>query len=106
MKVTVLHQTTREEAIVIVDRSADQLFDFGSSSVLLTVQKKSWNGSVMEFLLVAKAGFIALPVSGTVTVDDANVIIECELPALARNFVGEDKIAASIAKRVSGLLRP
>ena len=104
MTVTVAHKTTRENAIGIVDRSADQIFDFGSNSVLLTEQKKIWSGPVMEFSLVAKAGFIALPVSGTVTVDEVNVVIECELPALAKNFVGEDKIAASVGKRVTRLL--
>ena len=104
MTVTVPHRTTSEKAIALVDQSADRIFDFGSSSVTLTDQKKVWNGPVMEFSLTARAGFIALPVSGTVTVDDTNVVVECELPALAKNFVGEEKIAASVQKRVAGLL--
>jgi hypothetical protein len=99
---------TPERAREVVDRSSDQLFDFGSKSVLLTDQKKEWASgappAVMTFSLVAKAGFIALPVAGTVTVDESNVTVECELPALAKNFIGEDKVAASVEKRLAGML--
>src|SRR5579859_6334968 len=98
MRAVISHGTSREKAIETVDRSSSDLFDFGSKSVLLTEQKKSWRGPVMEFSLVAKAGFITLPLAGTVTVDDTNVTIECELPALVKNFIGEEKLRGGIEK--------
>jgi hypothetical protein len=104
MTVVLAHKTTREKAIGIVDRSSGDLFDFGSKAVVMTDQKKEWKGSVMEFSLVAKAGFIVVPLSGTVTVDDTNVTVECELPPLVKNFIGEGKLRASVEKHVSGLL--
>jgi hypothetical protein len=104
MKAVVTHGTTREKAIEVVDRSANNLFDFGSRSVILADQTHSWNGPVMNFSVVVKAGFIALPLAGTVTVDDVNVTIECELPGLVKNFIGEDKLRGDIERHVSALL--
>jgi hypothetical protein len=104
MKIVLAHNTTQEKAISRVDKSADNFFDFGTTAVSLVDQKKTWTGPKMDFSLVAKAGFIALPVSGTLLVDDVNVTIDVELPALAKNFVGEDKIRVNMEQKVRGLL--
>ena len=96
MKVVVPHNTTQEKAIALVDRSSSDLFDFGSKSVVMADQ--------MDFSMVAKVGFISLPLTGNVLVDDVNVAVDVELPALAKNFVGEDKISASVEQKVRGLL--
>ena len=105
MKIVVAHHTTVEKAIAIVDRSANDLFEgVGGGAVQLVERKKDWNGPVMDFSLTARVGFISLPISGTVVVDDVNVTVDCELPALAKNFVGEDKIRGSIERKVRGML--
>lgn len=104
MKVVIAHGKTQQEAVVVVDRSADDLFDMGGGSVSLTDQKKTWNGSVMDFSLVARVGFIALPISGTVIVDDLNVTVEAELPNLVKTFIGEDKIRMGVERKVRGML--
>jgi hypothetical protein len=104
MKVVVPHNTTQEKAIALVDRSSSDLFDFGSKSVVMADQKKTWTGPRMDFSMVAKVGFISLPLTGNVLVDDVNVAVDVELPALAKNFVGEDKISASVEQKVRGLL--
>lgn len=104
MTIIVPHKTTQEKAIALVDKSAGDLFDIGSGAIGLVDQKKSWNGPVMDFSLTAKAGFISLPISGTVQVDATNIVVKCDLPALAKNFIGEDKIQASIEQKVRGLL--
>ena len=70
----------------------------------MTDQKKSWAGPVMDFSLTAKAGFISLPISGTVKVDDTNVTIVCELPPIVKTFVGEGKIQSAVEGRVRGML--
>jgi hypothetical protein len=97
MDVIVPHHTTREEAMKKVDRSATDLFGgLGGASVTMTDPKKSWNGPVMDFSVTANAGFISLPLSGQVTVDDTNITIHCELPGLVNRFVGEEKVRAAI----------
>jgi len=103
--VVVPHHTTVEQAIGIVDRSANGLFDdAGGGRVELVERKQSWNGPVMDFSLSARMGFISLPISGTVVIDEINVTLHCELPALAKNFLGEEKIQADLDRRVRAML--
>ncbi len=105
MTVIVPHNTTPEKAIASIDRSATTLFEgSGGSAVQLTKQTKSWNGRVMSFSVTAKVGFISVPISGTVAVDDVNVTVQCELPPLVNKFVGEDKVRARVEERVRGML--
>jgi hypothetical protein len=105
VKVIVPHHTTIEEAILIGDRSANDLFDgAGGGAVELVERKKGWKGPLMDFSLTARVGFIALPISGNVVVDEVNVTVHCELPALVKTFVGEDKIRAGVERKVRGML--
>jgi hypothetical protein len=105
MKVIVPHHTTAEKAIEIVDRSANGLFDgAGGGSVELVEHKKDWNGQIMDFSVTAKVGFVSLPISGVVVVDDVNVTVDCELPAMVKTFVGEDKIRTGVERKVRGML--
>jgi len=105
MKVVVHHGKTQGEAIEIVDRSADHLFDYASGgSVELTDRKKGWDGPKMDFSLIARLGFVALPIAGIVVIDEVTVTVECELPQLVQMFVGEDKIRAGVEKKVRGML--
>lgn len=107
MKVIVPHHTTVEEAIVIVDKSANDLFEGAAGgAVELVERKKDWNGPLMDFSMTARVGFISLPISGNVVVDEINVTVHCELPGLVKTFVGEDKIRASVERKVRGMLKP
>jgi hypothetical protein len=105
VKIVVPHHATVDQAIEMVDRSADSLFEGAAGgSVELVDRKRSWNGPIMDFSLTARLGFISLPISGTAVVDDVNVTIDCELPPLVKTFVGEDKIRAGIERKVRGML--
>jgi hypothetical protein len=104
--VVVPHHTTVDDAIGKVDRSSNGLFDdVGRGMVDLVDRRQSWNGPSMDFSLTARVGFIALPISGTVVIDEINVTLHCELPALAKNFLGEEKIQADLDRRVRAMLR-
>jgi hypothetical protein len=72
--------------------------------VELVDRKTNWNGRQMNFSLTARMGFISLPISGDVVVDDVNVTVHCELPAMVKTFLGEDKLAASLERKVRGML--
>jgi hypothetical protein len=96
MKVIVPHRTTVEKAILIVDRSADDLFaGAAGGAVELADRRKDWNGPLMDFSLTARVGFISL----------INVTVHCELPALVKTFVGEEKIRAGVERKVRGMLQ-
>jgi hypothetical protein len=105
VKVIVPHYTTVEQAIVIVDRSANDLFEgAGGGAVQLIERKTGWNGPLMDFSLTARLGFISLPISGVVVIDEVNVTVHCELPPMVKMFVGEDKIRAGVERKVRGML--
>jgi hypothetical protein len=106
VKVIVPHNTTVEQAIVIVDKSADDLFaGAGGGAIELADRRKGWCGPNMDFSLTARVGFISLPIAGTVIIDEINVVVHCELPALVRTFVGEDAIRSSVERKVRGMLK-
>jgi hypothetical protein len=88
-----------------VDRSADNLFEEVAGGLVELVDRKhEWKGPRMEFSLTAQAGFVSVPISGTIVIDEVNVTVHCELPTVVQKFVGEDKIHASVERRVRGML--
>jgi hypothetical protein len=107
MTVIIPHGTTAAKAIAIVDNSANSLFESTAGPhVQLTDKTRSWNGPTMDFGLTARVGFISVPISGTVVVDDTNVTVNCQLPALVNQFIGEEKIRAGLDRRVRAMLTP
>ncbi len=104
MTVIVPHNTTKEKAIGTVDKAASDLFSGSTKPVILTDQKRTWNGPRMDFSLTGKLGFISVPLSGSVLVDEKNVTVDVELPAMAKNFIGEEKIRAGVEEKLRGLL--
>ena len=105
MKVVVAHHSTEQAVKPVLDQGVDQLLaGAGGKSVQIVDQKKSWAGSVMTFSCTGKVGFISVPLAATVAVDDTNVTVECELPAMVKNFVGEEKVRAVVEERVRGLV--
>jgi hypothetical protein len=105
MTVIIPHHKTKEEAIRLVDGHVENLFEIpGTGAVQLTDQRRNWNGSTLEFSMTARFGFIALPMSGTVAIDDTNVTVNVELPTLVTTFIGEDKLRAGVEGKVRGML--
>jgi hypothetical protein len=104
VKIIVPHNTTVERAIAMVDRSADGLFEDAAGAVELADRKREWNGPRMDFSLTARLGFVSLPISGNVLIEEVYVTVDCELPALVKTFAGEDKIRASVERKVRRML--
>jgi len=78
----------------------------GGKSVQIVDQKKSWDGPVMNFSCTGKVGFISVPLTATVAVDDTNITVECELPSMVKNFVGEEKVRAMVEDNVRKMIQP
>jgi hypothetical protein len=106
MTVIVPHKKTRQQAIQVVDGAITQLYSASVMGVEIIDPIKKWDASTMIFSLTGRVGFIEVPLSGTVAVDDQNVTIVCDLPAILKNFVGEDKIRAGVEEKVNGYFRP
>jgi hypothetical protein len=105
MTVIVPHKKTKQEVIDIVNRGADDLFaSKGLGSVQIVDQKKEWTDSTMTFSFRGKMGFMSVPLSGTVEVNDDNVVINCELPGMLKSLIGEQKAQAAVSNKVKALL--
>jgi hypothetical protein len=104
MILIVPHHKTRKEAIALIAADDDLFSGAAGGSVEIVDQQKEWEGSSMAFSFVGRVGFISVPVSGTLEVDEVNVTVTSELPSMVRNFVGEEKVAAGIEKQLRRLL--
>jgi hypothetical protein len=104
MILVVPHRRTREEAVARIAADEDLFAGAAGGSVQIVDQQKEWRGSSMAFSFVGRVGFISVPVSGTLKVDDVNVTVTSELPPMVKNFVGEEKVAAGIEKQLRRVL--
>lgn len=105
MTIIIPHGTTVEKATAIVENSANSLFESTAGPHVELVDKtRTWNGPTMDFGLTARVGFISVPISGTVVVDATNVTLNCQLPALVNQFIGEEKIRAGLDRRIRAML--
>ena len=105
MTLIIPHHKTQQEVIGIIDRGWTDVFaGIAGGLVEIVDQTKAWNGSTMSFGFTGRVGFISIPLTGTVEVDDRNVTVQCELPPMVKNFLGEDKVGSGITERMKGLL--
>ncbi len=105
MTVIIPHHKTKQEVVASIDDAATKLFASGlGGSVAIVDPKKDWSDSTMSFSLTGKMGFISVPLAGTVAVDDANVTVECDLPPMLKNFLGEAKISAGIQSKMKEIV--
>jgi hypothetical protein len=105
MILIVPHRKTKQETIATIDRNARDMFlGVAGSSVEIANFNKQWTGPTMAFSFVGKLGFIEVPMSGTLDVDDTNVTVKCDLPPMVANFIGESKISSAIEGQLKKLL--
>jgi len=105
MRVDVTHQLGKDAAIPVMDRCLDHLLGgIGGSNVEILDKKKTWNGSNMRFSFTGKMGYISVPLAGTIDVDEANVVVDMDLPPMVKTFVGEEKIRRLVETNVREML--
>jgi hypothetical protein len=104
MILVVPHHRTREEAVALIAADDDLFAGVAGSSVEIVDQKKEWTGSSMAYSFVGRVGFISVPLSGTLEVDEVNVTVTSDLPSMVKNFVGEEKVASAIEKQLRRVL--
>jgi hypothetical protein len=99
------HQLGQAEAISRIDSFLDALMERQPpGGVTIRNPQKSWSGNTMEFSFTAAKGLFGTSISGRMQVEDDRVVVDSELPALVRSFVGEDRIRDVISRELGRLL--
>ena len=49
-------------------------------------------------------GFISVPLSGAIVVDEIQVTVTCELPKMVTNFLGEEKVSRGIEENIKAIV--
>jgi hypothetical protein len=105
MRITISHDRPKTEIIEAVDRSFNDLFKSSAQlPVKITVQERTWRGSILNFALTAKWGLFSTPIKGTVEVTDHDVTVDADLGLLNR-FISENTARTVLTDRVKGLLK-
>ncbi len=105
MKLTLSHQTTREEAIKKIDSYLNEMMKQKFSGITVIDPEKTWENNIMRFSFGVSKLFLNLEFSGLVIVTDQEVIGEAEVPGIVTTFVSEEKIKAVIKQRFDELFK-
>ena len=105
MRVTISHNKPKEEVVRAVDRSFDDLFK-GTGFVPLQIvnERRSWNGSKMDFSFDAKFGIISTPIKGFVDVTERELTIDADL-GLLEKLLPAKQARAVLEGNIRGLLK-
>ncbi len=105
MRVSVSHTKGKQEAMRIIDQTADDFMKgMLAGPVQITNQRKVWKGSTMDFGFTGRMGFFSAPINGTITVTETEAIIDVELPGILKKFFPEERMQSEVQNRVRGLL--
>ncbi len=106
MRVAVSHGKTKEEAVKIVNSTAEQVLRPElPGPVKMTDIQKNWQGDTLNFSLNASMGLMKTPIKGTIEVTDKDIIVEADLPSFLTKFIPESTIKTGIEGKVRGLLK-
>jgi hypothetical protein len=99
------HQLGQQEAISRIDGFLDALMQREPpAGITVKNPEKSWSGNVMDFSFTAAKGLFGISIAGRMVVEDDRVVVDSELPALVRSFVGEDRIKDALSRELARLL--
>ena len=66
--------------------------------------KRSWTANVMTLSFKARKGILGVEIKGQITVNDDNVIIEVDIPAIVAMFVSEETVRTMLTQKTEALL--
>lgn len=105
MRAIVPHTRTIAEVKASVDQGFERIFaGLPLDAVKLTDQQRAWSGDTLNFSFSANPGFMKIPISGSVRVEERQVVIDLDLPSFLSHFIAEDKIKTAVETQVRGLL--
>ena len=87
-----------------VDRSFDELLrGLAMAPLKLVDERRSWQGSTLNFSLSAKMGILTSPVKGTVEVTDRDITIAADF-GLLEKLISTAAVRKTGETRIRGLL--
>ncbi|HSK10246.1 MAG TPA: polyhydroxyalkanoic acid system family protein [Vicinamibacterales bacterium] len=99
------HDLGQQEAIERLDHFLEGLMQRQPpGGITIKNPRKDWDGNTMNFSFTAAKGLFGTSINGLVRVEDDRVVMDTELPALVRGFVGEDRIRNAISQELGRLL--
>jgi hypothetical protein len=105
MTVTVSHNRSVEDVKRNVDRSFDEIFTgLPVGPIQITDEQRAWNASTLTFSFAARAAFMAVPIRGTILVEEQLVTIDVDLPGFLNQLISEQRLKVAVESRVRGLL--
>ena len=108
MKITISHDSSKEEVKEAVNRSLDDIFTGSVALPVKLVQRhRSWSADTLTFSLIAKMGPMGLmstPITGAVEVTEHELTIDVNLGLLER-LIPADKARQELTTRLKGLLK-
>jgi hypothetical protein len=104
MRIIVPHNKGREEAKRRIDEAIDRMLASSFPGLQLLDAQKNWEGSTLNLSLRVGAGFVNVPVTAQAQAEETQVVIDCDLPPIVKQFVPEEKIRADFETRIRGLL--
>lgn len=104
MQIIVPHAKGQQEAIRRLDEAVDKMVAAKHPGIQISDAQKNWEGSTMNLSARIGAGFVNILVGAKAQVEDAQVIIDCDLPPFVKQFVPEEKIRTGVDTRVRELL--
>jgi hypothetical protein len=106
MRIEQTHRLGQDEAIARIDRFLDRLIENPPGGVTIKDATKDWVENRMTFAFTAAKGFLGTSIQGLMEVHDDRVVVESELPALVKSFLGEDRVRHVIASELGAMLNP
>jgi hypothetical protein len=105
MRIEQPHSLGRQEASERIDRFLDSLMrQRPPGGVTVKDPQKSWVGHTMNFSFTAAKGMFGTAIRGLMHVHEDRVVVESELPALVKSFVGEGRIKDVISRELGRIL--
>ena len=100
------HNCSQQEAIQKLDGFLDVLLHQPlPGNVEIQDGNRKWIENVMEFSFVARKGFFATGIRGTIEVTANQVILDSSLPSVVTMFLGEEKIKNEILQHLGVLFQ-
>lgn len=105
MRITISHNKPKQELKEAVDKSLDDLFQgSGIMPFQIVNEKRTWEGSKLNFSFGAKMGLITAPVKGFVEITDKDITIDADL-GLLEKLLPTKQASQALENKVRGLLR-
>lgn len=101
------HELTPAEVRRRLDRFLDGLMRTTfPAGVKLRHPHAAWNEDRLEFHFRLERGFLGADFHGEITVQDHQLQLRCQVPALLGLLVGEDKVKTFVTRNLNELLAP